>query len=361
MSFFRVSHVARSRFLVTVLAIASLLTTSTATLASSRLAQHFWGSEPRCVSAAPIPVILVAGLTLTGEIDDSISVFLYRQLERMGCVRVLAVVSIFGNGESSTAEIHANLQERLPKLGESHWPLLRGPDRSYRAVRTARPRLPNGHRAVTNRHDAERLAAIAALINAAGRRVVVVELGPMTVSARLLAEGYVAADRIARVLAIGGRLHGERFGQAKGLLGRFGSFTDFNVRKDTMAADYLVRHVPEKLILYTYRNGVGARMVSAAMVSEAIPALTGHAQARESWLRRMLGYTGIPSWDTWTTSCFIAGRMDGLGCTWTRARLRSKPGVRWPQLWLTPSPRKPVAVLACHPKLVEGGPVVAPP
>lgn len=330
-----------------------LLWPQTGVAGPAGLDDHFFGPGATCRHSTPVPVVLVADLTLRGEIDDSISVFLYRQLEQMGCVRVLAIVSIFGNGESTTAEIHANLQKRLPKLGAGHWPLLRGPDRSYRAVRTARPRLPNGHRAVTNRRDAERLAAIGAVVNAADRPVVLVELGPMTVSARLLAEGHVAADRIARVLAIGGRLHGERFGQAAGLVGRFGSFTDFNVRKDTMATDYLVRHIPGKLILYTYRNGVGARMVSANMVAEAIPALTGHAEKREGWLWRILGYTGIPSWDTWTTSFFIAGRMAALGCGWTRARLHSDAGGRWPRLWLTPSRPSRVAVLACHPALVD--------
>lgn len=312
------------------------------------LERHFFGASPTCRHKAPVPLLVVADLTLTGEIDDSISLVMYRQLERRGCVRVLGVVSIFGNGPSRTDEVHRNLEVRPAALGVSHWPLLRGPDESHRKVRNWRAGRPDFERLGTIA-DQERLRRIAAVIRAADVPVVIVELGPMTISARLLEGGFVAPNRIERILGVGGRLRGERFGRNAGFVGRVGSFTDFNVRKDTKAVDYLIRHVPEKLFMVTYRSGVGARMVSAALVAGAVPPLAEHAHKRQRWLNRMLGYTGIPSWDTWTSAYFLQGRAPALGCVQTWARIENEPKARWPRLIVNQHIGVGSQIMVCHP------------
>jgi len=312
------------------------------------LERHFFGPVAVCAHTQPVPVLLVADLTLTGEIDDSVSLVMYDRLQRMGCVTVLGIVSIFGNGASSTAQIHQNLAVRLPRLGLARWPLLRGPDESYRRVRNRRTGRPDSERLGTPA-DQRRLRIIAAAIAAADAPVAIVELGPMTVSARLLAGGFVSPTQIRRVMGIGGRLWGERFGNDAGLVGRFGNFTDFNVRKDTKAVDYLIRHVPEKVLLVTYRLGVGERMVTAAMIGEAVPALASHARDRARWLSRMLGYAGIPSWDTWTTAVFIAGRRAKLGCARTYGRLQTEPGAKWPRLIVGQRVGVGSPITICHP------------
>lgn len=312
------------------------------------LDRHFLGANPVCARPMAVPVLLVADLTLTGEIDDSISLVMYDRLERLGCVSVLGIVSVFGNGRSSTKQIHHNLMVRLPRLGLARWPLLRGPDESYREVRNRRARRPASERHGTAA-DQARLRAIASVINRADTPAAIVELGPMTVSARLLAGGFVSSRQIGRVVGVGGRLEGERFGTNGGLVGRFGNFTDFNVRKDTKAVDYLIRHVPEKTLLVTYRLGVGERMVTAAMIEEAVPALASHARDRARWLSRMLGYTGIPSWDTWTTAVFIAGRRAKLGCARTYGRLQTEPGAKWPRLIVGQRAGVGSPITICHP------------
>lgn len=275
------------------------------------LGRHFFGSDvPQC-STHREPVTVVADLTLEGEVDDSISLYEIAQVEHAGCIVVRAVVSIFGNGESTTAEVHRNLQQRLRELGLwERWGhlLLRGPDHSMMSMRTSD-------------EDTERYRAIAAVVNASPRPMTIIELGPMPTSATLLKDGYVPSRQIGRILGVGGRVLGETFGTGRGL-GALGSFSDFNVRKDTAAVDYLVRYHGRKLSMVTYRTGVGGRMVPASLVAETVPALATHADARTRFLERV-GYAPgyIPSWDTWLTSFFIKGGPERLGCTKTRARI----------------------------------------
>ncbi|RKF07051.1 hypothetical protein DEM25_004070 [Oceaniradius stylonematis] len=305
--------------------------------ASTELARHFLSDTPACVQPAPSPVLLVADLTLNGEIDDSVSLHIYSILEELGCIDVLGVVSIFGNGGSTTAEVHRNLDVRLAKLGGGTWRLLRGPDESYRKVRNKRAtRPPAGQNGTLA--DQERLVRIAEIVNGANGQVVIVELGPMTVSARLLSSGLIQESKIRKILAVGGRKGGERFGRPAGLVGRLGSFTDFNVRKDTKAVDSLIRNWPEKMFLVTYRSGVGQRMITADMIANAIPAISEHATERQQWLRRMLGYEGIPSWDTWTAVYFVRDGKIRLDCGLQYGHVRMEDGARWPRLLIGNQP-----------------------
>ncbi|MCA9420836.1 MAG: hypothetical protein KC592_07450, partial [Nitrospira sp.] len=247
-----------SALLLFVLAVAL----STAVHADE-LTRHVLGTKPICRTHHQ-PVLIISDLTVTGEIDDSITLYIYRQLELLGCIRVLGVVSIFGNGGSGTAAIHRNLAARLPLLGGSHWPLLHGPDERLTTVLNRRKETVEDH---------ERLSAIAAVITDAGQPVVIAELGPATVSARLLSAGYVQPIRIAKILAVGGRMSGESFTTNK-RLGRLFSFRDMNVAEDVWAMDYLVHYHFRKLWLVTYRSGLGKRMVTASMIAGALPALT---------------------------------------------------------------------------------------
>ncbi|WP_146215640.1 hypothetical protein [Hoeflea marina] len=249
-------------------------------------------------------------LTIDGEIDDSISMHAYRQLELAGCLRVIGVVSILGNGNSTTAQIHRNLERRLPALGGGLWRRLRGPDERYTTVLNKR---------AEKSADIERLRAIAELIKSATEPVVIAELGPVTVSARLLSGGYVSPAEIEKILAVGGRVRNESFATNRSL-GRVFAFRDMNVSEDVWAQDFLIRHHPAKLWMVTYRTGIGARAATAPVIAQTIPSLAAHAKSRARTLR-MIGFLGIPTWDTWTTSFFLRTGSSRLGCRSIRARL----------------------------------------
>lgn len=302
------------------------------------LARHFFGSDaPRC-SVRHEPVVIFADLTVDGEIDDSITLVAFRRLERAGCIDVRALVSIYGNGGSSTATVHENIIVRVRELGLADvWgdKLLRGPDRSMRS---------GGVHAL----DDARYRAIAEIINASPRPITIVELGPLTGSATLLREGYIKPSRVKRILGVGGRVPGESFGTGRGL-GLFASFSDFNVRKDTAAVDYLVRHHGRKLRMVTYRTGIGDRMVPADVIARDIPALAKHAALRArtlAWLGYPQGY--IPSWDTWLSSFFVKGGPESLGCRRTYARMLKEPGARDLRLMLNQPEGQGHAIVACH-------------
>lgn len=254
--------------------------------------------------------MLVTDLTVSGEIDDSISMHVYRQLELKGCVEIIGVVSIFGNGKSTTAEIHRNMGRRLPDLGCGDWRRLRGPDERHTTVLNKRGET---------QADIERLQAIADLIRTAAGPVVIAELGPVTVSARLLAGGYLDRSDVRMILGVGGRMGNESFATHRGL-GRFFAFRDMNVAEDVWGQDYLVRTHPDILWMVTYRTGIANREVSERLVAETIPALADHARSRAKILR-LIGFEGIPTWDTWTTSFFLRGGNGKLGCRPLRARL----------------------------------------
>ncbi len=291
---------------------------------------HFLGADPKCVQVGR-PVLLVLDLTLKGEIDDSITAHITRQTERLGCVRVIAAVSIFGNGESTTAEVHRNMESRLPKLGCGDWLLLRGPDESFTRVRTLRREIEP---------DRRRLQRIAEVIAAEREPVTILEAGPMTVTARLLNGGYLKPDRIAAIYGVGGRMRGEVFQTGRNL-GRMFSFSDFNMRKDILAVDHIVRHQGRKLTMVTYQTGIGTRTVPAEIVARDIPAIAEHAFARKKTARR-LGFwqSQIPSWDTWPLRLQLVGGAAELKCqhrrvlvstealggdVWSRARLVIDP------------------------------------
>lgn len=91
---------------------------------ANELQKHFLGDSIRCKTPTPEHVLIVADLTVTGEIDDSISLYIFDKLENAGCIRVIGVVSIFGNGKSSTPQIHANLIKGLPVLSDRNWQFL---------------------------------------------------------------------------------------------------------------------------------------------------------------------------------------------------------------------------------------------
>lgn len=301
---------------------------------AASLTDFFLGRECRARDQA---TLIVTDLTVTGEIDDSVSILMYRELERRRCIKVVGIVSIFGNGRSSTAAIHANLERRLHALGLDDWRglLLRGPDHT-----SFRP--PGGA-------DRDRLAGIASVINAHDR-VVVAELGPLTVSASLLMHGMVEPRRIARILGVGGRVEGERFTTGRKLAGRLFAFRDMNVAEDTRAAAYLLRHHARKLWMVTYRSGIGARLVQPETIASYAPPLEEHAFERARILRDLLGYEGIPLWDTWTTSYFLKGGAEALGCRVTLAAMRyDENGFRDPmQLWIDRPPGEGRPITACH-------------
>ncbi|MDP2733001.1 MAG: hypothetical protein Q8O63_07830 [Hoeflea sp.] len=276
---------------------------------AGELIDHYFGSDPQCSIAAQ-PVLLVTDLTVTGEIDDSISMHVYRQLELRGCIKVIGVVSIFGNGKSTTAEIHRNMGRRLPDLGCADWRRLRGPDERLTTVLNKRGET---------QADIGRLQTIAGLVRNATGPVVIAELGPVTVSARLLAGGYLDRSDVKMILGVGGRMDNESFATHRGL-GRFFAFRDMNVAEDVWGQDYLIRTHPDRVWMVTYRTGIANREVSERQVTKSIPALAAHARSRAKVLR-LIGFEGIPTWDTWTTGFFLRGGNGKLGCRPLRARM----------------------------------------
>jgi hypothetical protein len=95
-----------------------------------------------------------------------------------------------------------------------------------------------------------------------------------------------------------------------------------NVAKDVMAIGYLLRNHADKLTMVTYRAGVGAKVLSLELVeSLGIETIAEHARKR-SRMMAFLGYAGIPSWDTWAATLFVAGGAERLGCRDTPARIR---------------------------------------
>jgi len=297
---------------------------------TSSLVQHFFGNKVCRTNQQPI--LLVTDTTRDGEIDDSISLLMYRELEMLGCIKVIGVVSIFGNGKSSTAEVHENLFVRLNELGLTSWQplILRGPDHKAFKEMTA--------------FDTILMERITSVVNQYPS-VVIAELGPMTVSARLLKHGLVDPSRIERILGVGGRSKGERFSTGKGL-GSLFSFRDMNIAEDTGAAMYLVPYYAEKLWMVTYQTGLGSREVSPDAVSAYTPSLAGHAYQRAKVLGS-IGYTNIPSWDTWTTSYFLQNGSEELGCKKTKAAMRYLAGFKDPmQLHL--NTEKGHTLTACH-------------
>ena len=267
---------------------------------SGDMENHFLGHNPKCIHPKS-NVLIVSDTTLTGEIDDTVSLHMYKQLELLGCIKVIGVVSIFGNGGSSSDEVHKNLSRRLVALGMSSWQLLAGPV----------ARMPFDHKAEINAEDSRRLSLIASAVNSTNN-VVIAELGPFTVSAMLLSHKYVEAGHIVKILGVGGRSPGEVFSTGKGI--PF-AFRDMNIAEDQAAIGYLVKHHASKLWLATYKTGIGKRMLKPEQIEAFGGAEIGkHAGARA----RLLGYIGyggnIPCWDTWTTSWFIAGGAERLGC-----------------------------------------------
>ncbi len=274
--------------------------------AAQTLERHFLGVAPEC-RFNRMPVLIVTDVTRRGEIDDTVSLYTYRRLETLGCIQVIGVVSIFGNGKSSTNEVHANLTARLAELGIRDWPVLAGPERRMSFSRSVK----------TSAGDLERLHSIAAAVTRHDH-VVIAELGPLTVSARLLSERLVRPDLVHKILGVGGRSPGERLTTGRGL--PF-SFRDMNVDEDHAAVRYLVRNHAKKLWMVTYRAGVGTRMVAPAALGEiGTPEIVDHAQRRARQLTRV-GYEGrIPSWDTWTTSFFLKDGPQRLSCRHRKTR-----------------------------------------
>ena len=310
------------------------------------LDKHFWGPSSKCLYRRPEPVVIIADLTVTGEIDDNLTVRQFERLARqLDCVKILGIVSIFGNGESTTEEIHRNLKARLPLLGLEAVPLLRGPDESLLKIAGKAESKSKETPA-----DQTRLRRIAAMIQSVPGPVTSVELGPLTVSARLLRDGYLRPQKVRRILGVGGRAWGERFSTGK-KLGRLGAFTDFNIRKDTAAADYLVRYHPEKLWMVTYQTGIGVRLVKATTATTAIPKLREHIVARTRFMCR-LGYRCgyFPSWDTWLSTLFIEGGAERLGCLKTRAHIRAehRDGHNMRLILNPPEGHPGHAIMACH-------------
>jgi inosine-uridine nucleoside N-ribohydrolase len=274
---------------------------------SSSLERHFLGEWGQCVKALPIPVLIVADVTRSGEIDDSISLFIYSRLEKMNCIRVIGVASIFGNGGSTTRRVHKNLVARLHQLKLTNWPVFHGPMH----------RVPYESNMNLTEIDRENLERIAAQIKAY-KKVVISELGPLTISASLLKAKLITSDNVIKIVGVGGRAEGEHFSQNSLPF----SLRDMNVAEDRMAVNYLLKYHPSKLWMVTYRTGIGARMISPEMVGDVgSRELMAHAYSRAKMLK-IVGYRGmIPSWDTWTTSWFIRGGSHSLGCYKMKAHM----------------------------------------
>lgn len=276
---------------------------------ASAIHDHFLGAAPECVSDNQ-PVILVTDVSRSGEIDDTISLAMFHRLETIGCLRILAVVSVFGNGGSTTNQAHANLRVRLGELGIDTWKVLHGPDQ----------RMSFAHEPHLSTGDRRHLGKIADVINASDRQVTMVELGPMTVSASLLCYGLVETAKIRKIVGIGGRAPGEHFKTGRGFAAF--AFRDMNVAEDRASMAWLLRHNASRLVMTTYRTGIGERRLSPDLIeSFGVESITRHAQKRAR-VMRFLGYQGIPSWDTWTAALFVRGGAERLGCRDTPARMR---------------------------------------
>lgn len=278
----------------------TILLVSTPNCLASELEKHFLGEDVKCIAKPPVPVLIVADVTRAGEIDDSISLYVYSRLEKAGCIKVIGVASIFGNGGSTTLQAHENLVVRLGQLGLTSWPVFLGPLNKV-------PFEVNWKLTAT---DTENLEKIAAHIIAYDK-VVIAELGPLTVSACLMRSKMISQANVVKILGVGGRAEGEHFSQG----GVPFSFRDMNVAEDRMAMKYLLEHYASKLWMTTYRTGIGARMIGPEMVSDiGNDDLMAHAYKRAKMLKK-IGYQGkIPSWDTWTTSWFLKGGPEKLGC-----------------------------------------------
>lgn len=275
------------------------------------LYDHFLGPHPECVSKNQ-PVLIVADVTQSGEIDDTISLSVYRHLETLGCIKVIGVVSIHGNGGSSTKKIHQALINRLFVIGIDDWEVFHGPDET----------LPFSRSKKASQVDLDRLSKIARRIKQSLQPVSIVELGPFTVSARLLQLDLVKRHHIKQIIGVGGRAPEEQFSLKGGL--PFFAFRDMNVAEDRAAVRYLLRHHSKLLNVVTYRTGIGRNMITPEMVATAFnnPEITLHAFKRAKTLT-WIGYKGlIPSWDTWTIFPFIKGLGAHLGCHKTYARMR---------------------------------------
>ena len=315
-----------------VLSIGSLMASA------DPIADHFFGENPTCARQT-VPVILATDVSTKGEIDDTISLYAYRRLEQLGCIKVIAVVSIFGNSSASTETVHANLLQRLEVLGIDDWTVLAGPNNHV-------PFTRNKGLSKVDRSRLDRIADVARRHD----RVVIVELGPFTISACLIMHGMIDPSRIERIVGVGGREPGESFSTGAGI--PF-AFRDMNVAEDREAIRYLVRNFPGKLWLVTYRTGIGSRMVRPEIVgSMGVTALDDHARARARRLK-LIGYGGlIPLWDTWTTSYFLDGQAKQLGCQKTRVGMRYSPGFKPTDSlhlqFLSGSELKASVVTACH-------------
>lgn len=300
---------------------------------------HFLGSKPACVSSNE-PTLVVTDVTRSGEIDDTISLAMYRRLELLDCIKVLGVVSIFGNGGSSTNQVHKNLLVRLDELGIHDWQILHGPDNPMSYEFDGRPSV----------HDLHHLQKIANAITASPSPVTIVELGPMSASGSLLRYGLVDPKQIERIIGVGGRSPGEHFKTGRGF--PLFSFRDMNIAEDRASAAWLLHYHPNKLSMVTYKTGIGNRALSSTMIENfTVPSIAEHSQKR---IRAMtfLGYSGIPSWDTWTTSFFVQGGAERLGCRPTPAQMRHSDGYKATdsmQLQLLPSHNRHSRVItACH-------------
>lgn len=307
--------------------------------AESDIFTHFLGPKPACVTLNE-PILIVTDVTRSGEIDDTISLAMYKRLELFNCVKVLGVVSIFGNGGSSTNQVHKNLVVRLEELGIPDWQILHGTDHPMAYEFDGRP----------SAKDLNYLQKIANSITASASPVTIVELGPMSTSASLLRYGLVDPKLIKRIIGVGGRSPGEHFKTGAGF--PLFSFRDMNIAEDRASAAWLLRYHPGKLSMVTYQTGVGPRALSPAMVASfRVHSITEHTQKR---MRAMtfLGYTGIPCWDTWTTSFFVQGGAERLGCKETPAQMRHSDGFKATdsmQMQLLPAQnRYSHLITACH-------------
>jgi hypothetical protein len=288
--------------------VAFALVFASAALAAN-LEVHFFGHSPSCYRQQPVPTLIVADVTRMGEIDDSISLFMYSKLEELGCVKVIGIVSIFGNGGSSTDEVHSNLLSRLKDMKLGAWPVYHGPMK----------RMSFEHHLKLDETDTKLLTEIATIIKL-HKKVVIAELGPATVSASILKSGFITGDDLIKILTVGGRSEGEQF-SVNPLLPF--AFRDMNVAEDRMAIKYLIDYHSNLIWTVTYRTGLGARMLSPQMVSDiGSEELTTHAYKRANKLKT-IGYQGLlPLWDAWTTNWFIEGRSDYLGCKATYAKMQ---------------------------------------
>lgn len=296
---------------VWTLALCVFLLGSVSAYAARDLYDHFTGIDPKCVSRQQ-PVLLVADVTQSGEIDDTISLSLYHHLETFGCIKVIGVVSIHGNGGSSTKEVHHYLINRLRDLGIDEWEVFRGPDAT----------LPFSIKKKASAADKARLQRIAKRIRRSAKPVSIVELGPFTVSARLLHLNLAEPKHIKQIIGVGGRTPNEQFSLKGGL--PFFAFRDMNVAEDRAAITYLLRNHSKLLNVVTYRTGIGRNMITPEMVASAFnnPEIARHAFKRAKTLR-WIGYKGfIPSWDTWTIFPFIKGLNKRLDCKQTYAQMR---------------------------------------